>query len=154
MCRGGIVCPCGKPYICNNAKLHGASGTPPPTIYMSICNNGKGCRGDIVCPRGKPYICNNAKLHGASGTPPPTIYTSICNNGKRCRGSNARPQCVKKRQFCYVENVGANSVRPPTWRSNAFSGVVSLQGKRTRASNARPYSPRMVVRRGRRCGVA
>lgn len=29
--------------------------------------------------------------------------------------------------------------RPSTYRSNAFSGKVFLQGKRTRASNARPY---------------
>ena len=32
------------------------------------------------------------------------------------------PLCVKKRQFCHAEDVGANSVRPPTQRSNAFSG--------------------------------
>ena len=30
-------------------------------------------------------------------------------------------------------------VCPPTWRSIAFFRAVSLQGKRTRASNARPY---------------
>ena len=35
--------------------------------------------------------------------------------------------------------VGATIGRPPTWRSIAFSGVVFLQGKRARASNARPY---------------
>ena len=26
----------------------------------------------------------------------------------------------KKHLLCYIENVGANIVRPPTWRSNAF----------------------------------
>ena len=40
-------------------------------------------------------------------------------------GEQCSPQCVKKRQFCHVENVGANSVRPPTWRSNAFFGKIS-----------------------------
>ena len=32
------------------------------------------------------------------------------------------PQCVKKHRLCFIENVGANIVRPPTWRSNVFSG--------------------------------
>ena len=32
--------------FCNNAKWHGASGTPPPTIYTNICNNGKGRGGE------------------------------------------------------------------------------------------------------------
>ena len=31
-------------------------------------------------------------------------------------------QCVKKHRLCSIENVGANIVRPPTWRSNVFSG--------------------------------
>ena len=34
--------------------------------------------------------------------------------------------------------VGATIGRPPTYRSNAFFRVVCLQGKRARASNARP----------------
>ena len=28
----------------------------------------------------------------------------------------------KKHLLCYIENVGANIVRPPTWCSNAFPG--------------------------------
>ncbi|MDY4773455.1 MAG: hypothetical protein SO256_06905, partial [Gemmiger sp.] len=32
------------------------------------------------------------------------------------------PLCVKKCQFCHAEDIGANRVRPPTKRSNAFSG--------------------------------
>ena len=32
---------------------------------------------------------------------------------------------VKKHLLCLIENVGANIVRPPTWRSNAFLGKAS-----------------------------
>ena len=41
--------------------------------------------------------------------------------------------------FFPVACVGATIGRPPTYRRNAFSGTVVLQGKRARASNARPY---------------
>ena len=36
--------------------------------------------------------------------------------------------------------------RPSTYRSNAFSGKVFLQGKRAWASNARPYKRFSTVR--------
>ena len=48
-------------------------------------------------------------------------------------------QTVKKLHFCLIACVGATIGRPSTYRSNAFSGIVFLQGKRVRASNARPY---------------
>ena len=48
-------------------------------------------------------------------------------------------QTVKKLHFCLIACVGATIGRPPTYRSNAFFGLVCLQGKRARASNARPY---------------
>ena len=38
-----------------------------------------------------------------------------------------------------IESVGAPIGRPPTWRSNAFSGKGFFTDKRARASNARPY---------------
>ena len=49
------------------------------------------------------------------------------------------PQAVKKLHSCLIACVGATIGRPPTCRRNAFSGTVFLQGKRARASNARPY---------------
>ena len=51
----------------------------------------------------------------------------------------SRPLTVKKMYFCLVACVGATIGRPPAYRRNAFSGMVFLQGKRARASNARPY---------------
>jgi hypothetical protein len=48
-------------------------------------------------------------------------------------------QTVNKLHSCLIAYVGAAMGRPPTYRSNAFSGTVFLQGKRARASNARPY---------------
>ena len=38
-----------------------------------------------------------------------------------------------------IESVGATIGRPPTWRSNAFSGKGFFTDKRAGASNARPY---------------
>ena len=49
------------------------------------------------------------------------------------------PADCQKMYFCLVACVGATIGRPPTYRSNTFSGMVFLQGKRARASNARPY---------------
>ena len=48
-------------------------------------------------------------------------------------------QTVKKLNFCLIACVGATIGRPSTYRGNTFSGTVFLQGKRARASNARPY---------------
>ena len=48
-------------------------------------------------------------------------------------------QTVKKLHFCLIACVGATIGRPSTYRGNTFSGTVFLQGKRARASNARPY---------------
>ena len=149
-----IVCPCGKPYICNNAKLHGASGTPPPTIYMNIGNNSKGCRGGHWSPvrqtisfaiarnctgrRGRrPLRSTRAFVITARGAgramlapvrqKTPILLCRECR-GEQCSPANLAQQRVFRENFSY--------------------------GKWARASNARPYSPRMVVRRGRRCGVA
>ena len=59
------------------------------------------------------------------------------------------PQAVKKLHPCLITCVGATIGRPPTYRCNAFSGTVFLQGKRARASNARPYKRFSAVpRRG------
>ena len=59
------------------------------------------------------------------------------------------PQAVKKLHPCLIACVGATIGRPPTCRRNAFSGTVFLQGKRARASNARPYKRFSAVpRRG------
>ena len=59
------------------------------------------------------------------------------------------PQAVKKLHPCLIACVGATIGRPPTYRRNAFSGTVFLQGKRARASNARPYKRFSAVpRRG------
>ena len=48
-------------------------------------------------------------------------------------------QTVKKLHFGFIACVGATIGRPSTYRGNTFSGTVFLQGKRARASNARPY---------------
>ena len=48
-------------------------------------------------------------------------------------------QTVKKLHFCLIACVGATIGRPSTYRGNTFSGTVFIQGKRARASNARPY---------------
>ena len=48
-------------------------------------------------------------------------------------------QTVKKLHFCLIACVGATIGRLSTYRGNTFSGTVFLQGKRARASNARPY---------------
>ena len=59
------------------------------------------------------------------------------------------PQAVKKLHPCLIACVGATIGRPPTYRRNAFSGTAFLQGKRARASNARPYKRFSAVpRRG------
>ena len=59
------------------------------------------------------------------------------------------PQAVKKLHPCLIACVGATIGRPPTYRRSAFSGTVFLQGKRARASNARPYKRFSAVpRRG------
>ncbi len=54
------------------------------------------------------------------------------------------PQTVKK-CVLLIACVGATIGRPPTYRSNAFSGMVFLQGKLARASNARPYKRFLTV---------
>ena len=50
-----------------------------------------------------------------------------------------RNKKIKGKNPFFKSNVGATTGRPPTWRRFAFSGVVFLQGKQERASNARPY---------------
>ena len=44
-----------------------------------------------------------------------------------------------------IEGVGATIGRPPTWRSNAFSGKAFFADKRAGASNARPYKSFMTA---------
>ena len=78
--------------FCNNARLHGASGTPPPTNRQKSCNKGKapwrgqdpslrgqwvkGCRGEQCSPgefgggarpsgTAKPPLCKG-RWHGVS----------------------------------------------------------------------------------------
>ena len=46
---------------------------------------------------------------------------------------------VEKLHPCLITCVGATMGRPSAYRRNAISGTVFLQGKRARASNARPY---------------
>ena len=65
-------------------------------------------------------------------------------HGRNCRivGWDTPPYFIrlsKKLHSRLIACVGATIGRPPTCRSNAFSGTVFLQGKRARASNARPY---------------
>ena len=58
----------------------------------------------------------------------------------KMRGSDGKiTQTVKKLHSCLLAYVGATIGRPSTYRSNAFSGKAFLQGKRARASDARPY---------------
>ena len=52
---------------------------------------------------------------------------------------------VKKSHSWPIEYVRATIGRPPTWRSNAFSGQVFFTGKRARTSNARPYKSFLTV---------
>ena len=56
-----------------------------------------------------------------------------------CSRSYIVYQTVKKLHFCLIACVGATIGRPSTYRGNTFSGTVFIQGKRARASNARPY---------------
>ena len=51
--------------------------------------------------------CGKRKEHGSMESITPTVKG-------QSRG--------KKHLLCYIENVGANIVRPPTWCSKAFSG--------------------------------
>ena len=46
---------------------------------------------------------------------------------------------VEKLHPCLIACVGATMGRPSAYRRNAISGTVFIQGKRARASNARPY---------------
>ena len=46
---------------------------------------------------------------------------------------------VEKLHPCLIACVGATMGRPSGYRRNAISGTVFIQGKRARASNARPY---------------
>ena len=46
---------------------------------------------------------------------------------------------VEKLHPCLIACVGATMGRPSVYRRNAISGTVFIQGKRARASNARPY---------------
>ena len=46
---------------------------------------------------------------------------------------------VEKLPPCRIACVGATIGRPSAYRRNAISGTVFIQGKRARASNARPY---------------
>ena len=46
---------------------------------------------------------------------------------------------VEKLHPCLIACVGATMGRPLAYRRNAISGTVFIQGKRARASNARPY---------------
>ena len=46
---------------------------------------------------------------------------------------------VEKLHPCLIACVGATIGRPSAYRRNAISGTVFIQGKRARASNARPY---------------
>lgn len=41
---------------------------------------------------------------------------------KRVLRENFLKKMRKKHLLCYIENVGANIVRPPTWCSKAFPG--------------------------------
>ena len=52
---------------------------------------------------------------------------------------------VEKTHSWSIKYVGATIGRPPTWRSNAFSGYVFFTGKRARESNARPYKSFLTV---------
>lgn len=54
-------------------------------------------------------------------------------------------QTVKKLHFCLIACVEATIGRLSTYRGNTFSGTVFLQGKRARASNARPYKSFLTV---------
>ena len=60
-------------------------------------------------------------------------------HSENSRKSGQQKQTVKKLHSCPIACVGATIGRPSTYRSNAFSGTVCLQGKQVRASNARPY---------------
>ena len=60
-------------------------------------------------------------------------------HSENSRKSGQKKQTEKKLHSCPIACVGATIGRPSTYRSNAFSGKAFLQGKRARASDARPY---------------
>jgi hypothetical protein len=78
-----------------------------------------------------------------SRKPPASLLSCIFTAFASTKSLSAPPgfpvQTVKKLHSCLIAYVGATIGRPPTYRSNAFFRVVCLQGKRARASNARPY---------------
>ena len=74
--------------------------------------------------------CGHSKPSVQSPHPHPTGKKPPFDKGGRT---------VEKLHPCLIACVGATIGRPSAYRRNAISGTVFIQGKRARASNARPY---------------
>ena len=74
--------------------------------------------------------CGHSKPSVQSSHPHPTGEKPPFDKGGRI---------VEKLHPCLITCVGATMGRPSAYRRNAISGTVFIQGKRARASNARPY---------------
>ena len=74
--------------------------------------------------------CGHSKPSVQSSHPHPTREKPPFDKGGRI---------VEKLHPCLITCVGATMGRPSAYRRNAISGTVFIQGKRARASNARPY---------------
>ncbi len=75
----------------------------------------------------------------ASGHSKPSVQSSHPHPTGEKPPFDKGGRIVEKLHPCLITCVGATMGRPSAYRRNAISGTVFIQGKRARASNARPY---------------
>ena len=75
----------------------------------------------------------------ASGHSKPSVQSLHPHPPGEMRPFDKGGRTVEKLHPCLIACVGATMGRPSVYRRNAISGTVFIQGKRARASNARPY---------------
>ena len=116
------------PTVCQSRCIlpvanFGGVGAPRPTSYQ------KGER-RAASPLAAVPASGHSKPSVQSPHPHPTGKKPPFDKGGRT---------VEKLHPCLIACVGATIGRPSAYRRNAISGTVFIQGKRARASNARPY---------------
>ena len=75
----------------------------------------------------------------ASGHSKPSVQSPPPSPRRQKPPFDKGDRTVEKLHPCLIACVGATMGRPSAYRRNAISGTVFIQGKRARASNARPY---------------
>ena len=116
-----------------------------PTVCQSRCILPAANFGGVGAPRptsnqkGERRAASPLAAVPASGHSKPSVQSSHPHPTGKKPPFDKGGRTVEKLHPCLIACVGATIGRPSAYRRNAISGTVFIQGKRARASNARPY---------------